>query len=137
MGALVEYTAYLDAVPRNEYELSMQTVLGAKLDTIEELRKAGLTFTEVAELVIPPRPLNHRKARSQRLTMEETERLFRVVRVLAFADRVFGSHEKALRWLRIPDDRLQDASPLSLLKTEAGGKVVEGMLWAIDENIYQ
>lgn len=136
MGALAEYSAYLDSVPKDDFELSEKVRQGARTESIEELRKAGLTFGEVGDVVIAPRTLKHRKARGERLSVNETERLLRVVRVLAFADRVFGSHEIALRWLRMPDDRLNNTSPLSLLTTEAGGHVVESMLWQIDENIY-
>jgi putative toxin-antitoxin system antitoxin component (TIGR02293 family) len=78
------------------------------IDSVTQLRSLGISFTEVAEIVIPPRTLKHRMARSQRLSTKESERLLRVVRILAFADRVFGDHEKALGWLRIPDPRLGD-----------------------------
>lgn len=137
MSALLDYSAFLDSVPQNDFELSRQVEQGAKLESLEELKRRGLTFSEIAEVVIPPRTFKHRKAREQRLSMEETERLLRVVRVLAFADTVFGNHDKALRWLRIPDDRLQNASPLSLLRSEIGGTVVDGMLWQIHDNLYQ
>ena len=61
----------------------------------------------------------------------------RVIRVVAFADRVFGEHEIAMRWLRRPSSRLAETSPLATLRTEAGGRYVEGMLWGISENVYQ
>ena len=137
MGALLEYSAYLDSVPESDVELTRQVEQGAKLEGLEELKRNGLTFSEIAEVIIPPRTLKHRKAKSQRLSMEETERLLRVVRILAFADTVFGNHEKALRWLRIPDERLGNAAPLSLLRSEIGGTVVDGMLWQIHDNLYQ
>ncbi len=101
---------------------------GLPTETVAQLRSLGLSFTEVAELVIPPRTMKHRVARGERLSTEETERLLRMVRILAFADRVFGDHEKALGWLRDPDPRLDDRNCLSLLRTEAGGKLVENML---------
>jgi putative toxin-antitoxin system antitoxin component (TIGR02293 family) len=114
---------------------------GLPTESVAQLRALGISFTEVAEIVIPPRTLKHRIARGERLSTEESERLLRVVRILAFADRVFGDHEKALGWLRIPDPRLpgsetEDRSCLSLLRTEAGGKAVESKLWAIAEGIY-
>ena len=136
MGALTEYSAYLETVPQDDLELSLRIEEGARLESVEELRRSGFTFTEISELVIPPRTLKHRKAKHQRLTREETERMLRVVRVKAFADRVFGDSEKAMRWLRIPDDRLRDKAPLSLLKTEAGGSVVQTLLWQMDANMY-
>ncbi len=76
---------------------------GLSTETVAQLRSLGLSFTEVAELVIPPRTLKHRIARAERLSTEETERLLRVVRIVAFVrSRAFGDHEKALGWLRDP-----------------------------------
>jgi putative toxin-antitoxin system antitoxin component (TIGR02293 family) len=80
--------------------------------------------------------LKHRKARSENLSHQETERAVRVRRVLAQAEQVFGSHDKALLWLRTPGDRLNNRTPLSMLPTEAGGRLVESMLWQIDDGIY-
>ena len=137
MGALVEYAGYLDSVPRDDFELAKHVQEGVRTDALEELRRSGITLTELGEIVIPSRTLKHRRSKGQRLSLEESERLLRVVRVMAFADRVFGSHEKALTWLRSEEDRLQQGTPLSALRTEAGGRVVEGMLWGISENIYQ
>ena len=56
--------------------------------------------------------------------------------MLAQAEQVFGSHDKALLWLRTADERLNNRTPLSMLPTEAGGRVVESMLWQIDDGIY-
>jgi len=39
-------------------------------------------------------------------------------------------------WLRSVDDRLGERTPLSLLATESGGRLVESLLWAIDEGVY-
>lgn len=86
--------------------------------------------------IISPRTLKHRKARGENLSIEETDRAVRVARVLAFAERVFGNRDKSLLWLRGKDDRLGNRTPLSLLKTETGGKLIETMLWQIDEGMF-
>ena len=105
------------------------------LDSLDLLRESGLNFTEMGT-VIPHRTLKHRKAKGESLTTEETERVLRFAKVLAFAERVFGNREKSLRWLRGKDDRLGDRTALSLLKTEAGAKVVESMLWQVSEGMF-
>jgi putative toxin-antitoxin system antitoxin component (TIGR02293 family) len=112
------------------------TERGLPLEEVAELRSCGLTFAEVGEIVVPPRTLKHRQARGQRLTAEESERLLRVRKILALADRIFGDHDKALHWLRMPDPRWNDRSGLSLLKTESGAKFVENVLWQIDEGMF-
>ena len=119
-----------------EMDLVAEAEHGLPLDSIEELRQRGLTFTEVGETVIAPRTLKHRKARGESLSTEETERVMRVVRLWALAKHVFGNEEKALKWLRKPSERLAGRSPLSLLRTESGGRVVEQGLWQIDEGVF-
>jgi putative toxin-antitoxin system antitoxin component (TIGR02293 family) len=110
---------------------------GLPTESIAQLRAYGLGFTEVAEIVIPPRTLKHRVARGELLSTEESERLLRVVRILSLAARIFGDREKALSWLRDPDyNRLGGRSCLSVLRTEAGGRLVESMLWQLDEGGY-
>jgi putative toxin-antitoxin system antitoxin component (TIGR02293 family) len=109
---------------------------GLPTDSIAYLKEKGLTFSEVSEIVISPRTLKHRKARGEQLSVEETERVLRVARILSLADQVFGSHEKALTWLRQVDERLNDRTPLSMLHTESGGRLVENLLWQIDEGVY-
>jgi len=122
--------------PQSEFELAEIVEKGIPTESIAYLRHNGLTFTEVSSIVISPRTLKHRKARGEKLSNEETERAVRIGRVLTLADLVFGSHDKALLWLRTPDDRLNNRTPLSMLPTEAGGRLVESMLWQIDDGIY-
>jgi putative toxin-antitoxin system antitoxin component (TIGR02293 family) len=120
----------------NSFEMARVVEQGLPTDCVEELKDKGLTFTEIAQIVIPPRTLKHRKARGERLSAEETERFLRVVRVLELAERIFGNREKALDWLRAPDERMENRASLSLIGTEAGARLVEGQLWAIDEGMY-
>jgi putative toxin-antitoxin system antitoxin component (TIGR02293 family) len=62
--------------------------------------------------------------------------MVRVARTVLLAENVFGDHDKALLWLRTPDDRIAGRKPIIMLKTDAGARVVESMLWAIDEGVY-
>lgn len=120
----------------SDFDLAQTVEQGIPTDSIAYLRDVGLTFSEVSAVVISPRTLKHRKARGERLSHEETERVLRVARILALAEQVFANPEKALLWLRMPDDGLKNRTPLSMLTTEAGGRVVESMLWQIDDGIY-
>jgi putative toxin-antitoxin system antitoxin component (TIGR02293 family) len=100
------------------------------------LREKGLTTTELGATVVPLRTLKRRQARGESLSLEETVRAERVANLLDFAAEVFGNREKSLRWLRGKDDRLDDRTALSLLKTEAGCDVVRSMLWQIAEGVF-
>jgi putative toxin-antitoxin system antitoxin component (TIGR02293 family) len=68
--------------------------------------------------------------------LEESDRVLRLVRVLSSAEEVYGSRERALAWLRRPHPRLDARSPLSLLRTDTGSRIVEELLLQIDEGMY-
>jgi putative toxin-antitoxin system antitoxin component (TIGR02293 family) len=68
-------------------------------------------------------------------SVEESDRAVRLARITALAEEVFGSEEKAFRWLRKPKRRFGSRTPLEMLGTEAGARLVEEMLYQIDEGM--
>jgi uncharacterized protein (DUF2384 family) len=58
-------------------------------------------------------------------------------RIVALAEKILGNRGKAQIWLRTPDERIGMCSPLSVLHTDSGQHLIEGMLWQIDEGIYR
>ena len=103
---------------------------------IKRLISLGLERGEIDSVVIPLRTLQHRRSRRQRLTLEESDRVLRAIRVLSLAESVYGSRERALSWLRNPHPRLESRAPLSLLKTDTGSRLVEDLLVQIDEGFF-
>jgi putative toxin-antitoxin system antitoxin component (TIGR02293 family) len=91
---------------------------------------------ELDELVIPKRTLARRKARRERLTVEETDKALRLARVSAEADRVFGDPAKSARWLRKPNAAIGGNRPLDLLKSETGSRAVDELLGQIDHGMF-
>jgi len=119
-----------------ELQLAQMVERGLPTQTVDFLRGEGLTFTEVHEVVLPARTLKHRKEKKQALSVEESDRTLRVAKIITLADQVFGNREKALRWLRHGNQRLDGRAPLEMLRSEAGGDLVRQMLYQIDEGIY-
>ncbi len=103
---------------------------------IKRLVSLGLERTEIDAVIIPQRTLQHRRSRREKLTIEESDRVVRVIRVLSRAESVYGSRERALAWLRRTNPRLDGRAPLSLLKTDTGSRIVEELLVQIDEGIF-
>ena len=137
MGAdILNIGEYIGVAPRSEFDLTRIIENGLPPESLTLLKQRGLSFTEISEIVISPRTLKHRRARGENLSHEETDRMVRVARIVALADEVFGDHSKALLWLRTGDDRIGGRRPLSLLRTDAGGRLIESMLWQIDEGVY-
>jgi putative toxin-antitoxin system antitoxin component (TIGR02293 family) len=103
---------------------------------IQRLLDMGLSRDEVHSVIIPARTLQHRRSRRERLTVEESDRVIRALRVLSAAEGVYESRERALEWLRRTNPRLENRSPISLLKTDTGARIVEELLGQIDEGYF-
>jgi len=103
---------------------------------IKRLISLGIDRGEIDSIIIPQRTLQHRRSRREKLTVEESDRVLRAIRVLSLAESVYGSRERALAWLRKPHARLDSRAPLSLLKTDTGSRIVEEMLIQIDEGMF-
>lgn len=102
---------------------------------VKRLLTLGLERSEIHDIVIPARTLQHRRSRREKLTLEESDRVLRVVRILSSAESVYGNRARALAWLRKPHPRLEGRSPLSLAKTDTGSRIVEELLIQIDEGM--
>jgi putative toxin-antitoxin system antitoxin component (TIGR02293 family) len=103
---------------------------------IKRLAALGLERSEIDAVVIPSRTLQHRRSRREKLTIEESDRVVRLIRALSLAGSVYGGRERALAWLRKPHPRLDGRTPLSLLKTDTGARIVEELLIQIDEGMF-
>ncbi len=126
----------IGAEAKSEFDVAKIVEEGLPTERLSLLKAHGMTFTEVSEIVISPRTLKHRKARGERLSDEETDRMVRLARILSLANSVFGNPEKALKWLRTESDHMGGRRPLSMLRTDAGGRVVENRLRQIDEGMF-
>jgi putative toxin-antitoxin system antitoxin component (TIGR02293 family) len=105
---------------------------GFRPAVVEELMRAsGLTLKELATaLDLSPRSLQRRR-RSGRLARYESDRLYRLARIVALANEFLGDHEKAVRWLKRPNRALGGISPVEALDTELGARQVENILGRI------
>lgn len=129
-------------------ELGGQKVLGRNLRTDTDLRSAiregfpqkvvgsvmnsaGLTLKELsATLDLSPRSLQRRRHQG-RLARYESDRLYRLARIVALAKQYIGDEETATRWLKRPNRVLGGNIPLELMDTELGARAVENVLGRI------
>jgi putative toxin-antitoxin system antitoxin component (TIGR02293 family) len=103
---------------------------------IKRLHQLGFERSELDKVVIASRTLQHRRSRHAKLSVEESDRVLRLARVLSKAEATYGTRERALAWLRKPITRLNNRSPLSLLTTDTGARIVEDTLTQIDEGMF-
>ena len=73
---------------------------------------------------------------NESLSTAEADRVFRLKRVSEIAERVFGNPEKAHRWLRESSIALDGITPIELLETEYGARIVENELGVIDYGMF-
>jgi putative toxin-antitoxin system antitoxin component (TIGR02293 family) len=105
---------------------------GFRPAVVEELMRAsGLTLKELATaLDLSPRSLQRRR-RTGRLARYESDRLYRLARIVALADEFLGDHERAVRWLKHPNRALGGIPPIAAIDTELGARQVENILGRI------
>ncbi len=129
-------------------ELGGERSLGRTLRTHNDLRSAiregfpqevvgsvmhssGLTLKELsATLDLSPRSLQRRRHQG-RLARYESDRLYRLARIVALAKQYIGDAETATRWLKRPNRALGGGVPLELIDTELGARAVENVLGRI------
>ncbi len=126
---------WLGTQAQSEQKIVRLVESGLPIRVINHLLEKGLTRNEVFDIIIPLRTWKHRRSRHQPLSQGESERVVRAARVLARAQAVMGNEQSALGWLRAPKRRFDGRSPLEMLRTEAGGRLVDQMLIQIDEGM--
>ena len=95
------------------------------------MNSTGLTLKQISNaLDLSPRSLQRRRE-SGRLARYESDRLYRLVRIVALAKQYIGDEESAARWLKRPNRALGDQAPLELIDTELGARAVENVLGRI------
>jgi putative toxin-antitoxin system antitoxin component (TIGR02293 family) len=110
---------------------------GLPFAALEAFVKAmGIPTTTVTRVLgLAPRTLARRKAQHA-FNAVESDRLYRLARVVLMAVQVLGSPEQARQWLARPNRALGGETPLSLLDTDLGARQVEAVLGRIEHGIF-
>lgn len=129
-------------------ELGGAAVLGRALATEGDLRSAiregfpkevvgcvmdsaGLTLKDLSQgLNLSPRSLQ-RRVEQGRLARHESDRIYRLARIVALAKHYIGDKDSAVRWLKRSNRALGGSAPLELMDTELGARSVENVLGRI------
>lgn len=121
----------LGSLVRSQADLALAVRNRLPLTALKGLAQAGMTEQEIELFVIPQRTRRHRAEKNQPLTIDESDRAVRLLRIQTIAEETFGNKEKANIWLRRPLAELHGETPLDLAQTEAGARVIETVLAAI------
>lgn len=99
---------------------------------IEELMQAAdLSIQELAAcLDLSARSLQRRRKQG-RLARYESDRIYRLARIITLAKLSLGGRDLATRWLKRPNRALGGKAPLAVIDTELGARAVENVLGRI------
>lgn len=105
---------------------------GFRPAVVEKLMRAsGLALKELANaLDLSARSLQRRRHMG-RLARYESDRLYRLARIVALTDEFLGDHGRAIRWLKRPNRALGGIPPIAAIDTELGARQVENILGRI------
>lgn len=120
--------ACIEIEVRSDADMASAVAGGFRVSAIDALKESGVTDAELGSLIIKPRTLSHRRTNGGRLTVDESDRAARVARGLALAERTFANREKAIRWLHRRLGTLGGRTPMEMIRTDAGARVVESLL---------
>ncbi len=117
----------------SDQEIQQLIEAGFPAGMIKVLSDLGMISTLERDQIISLKTLKARLAQGQRLTLHESDRLFRVAHITAIAMVVFGSDEKSKRWLSKPNGHFSGKRPIAMLFTTQESRQVEEMLIKIAE----
>ena len=113
---------------RFDREIDLQAAIreGFPQSVIDELMEAAdLNIKELAACIdVSARSLQRRR-KVGRLARYESDRLYRLARIVALAKSSLGGRDRATRWLKRPNRALGGKAPLAVIDTELGARVVE------------
>jgi putative toxin-antitoxin system antitoxin component (TIGR02293 family) len=116
--------------------LIRQGLPSAALDHMLNELAASAESGELYRLVGSMRTLQRKRAARDRLSVDESDRLARVARLVVRAEETMGDAAKAHTWLGRPNRALAGHRPLSLLDSDAGTQAVERVLGRIEHGVY-
>ena len=108
---------------------------GMSIEQLDFIVDSGqLSLAELDRLVLPRKTLAHRRILGV-LTLEQSDRIRRLVRMIAEAEYTFDDAAKAHTWLRRPNKLLGGDAPLDRLDTDLGTRQIETLLGRISQGI--
>jgi putative toxin-antitoxin system antitoxin component (TIGR02293 family) len=123
--------------PRTAVELLAAVRAGLPFAALEALAaQMDLPSVEIAVLLGIPARSFARRRKTDQLTPQESDRLFRLARTVAQAMEVLGAQAKARLWLLAPNRALGGDVPLQMLDTDIGARQVAEVLLRLSYGVF-
>jgi putative toxin-antitoxin system antitoxin component (TIGR02293 family) len=107
--------------------------IALRFSAVEQLgQRMHVDAAALFDLMGIPERTRSRRRHDGFLKPDEADRLLRIARVFGEAIRVFGSEEKAVRWLKTPSPLFEESAPLAYLDSDGGAHAVSEEIVRID-----
>ncbi|PIE66159.1 MAG: hypothetical protein CSA26_01490 [Desulfobacterales bacterium] len=120
-------------IPEVIEEIENGLPVSAFNDIRDELQ---LSDVQLSQIIRVPRSTLAVRKKKGKFSFEESERLFRVQRLIEKAVDVLGDTDMARTWLKEKAYGLGDVSPLEFSRTEVGSREVENLLGRIEHGVF-
>jgi len=123
---------------QNDLEMARLVENGLPATAVKRLGAAlGVQPVKVGPLVnINPKTLERRLKTGSKLKPSESERVARLMRIIALASAVLESEANARQWLQRPLRVLGGRTPLAMIATEPGAREVEHVLGRLEHGVF-
>ncbi len=104
---------------------------GFSMEALERFKKTFQMDEETLahSIGVSKKTLQRKRSGHQKLNIAESNRLFRVLRILTMATETFGGDKKvAMEWMQESQYGLGGMTPLEMLETDTGTEKVESLL---------
>lgn len=132
----VSATLHFRKSVQTSMDVVQQVRKGLSFKIVEDMcAELGLTQTQFStSLGLNIRTLSRRK-KEKKLHADESDKVYRLAKIYAFAIEVLEDKKLAIQWLNTPKIPLGGVTPLSLLDTAAGVQEVEHLLQRIEYGV--
>ena len=127
---------HLKQIPTSDLDIALQLRKGIPFAAVNDTCKLlHISQADLSRyLAINPRTLGRRR-QAKKLHSDESNKLYRLIKIYILAIAVIENKQHAIRWLQSPKVALGGEIPLELLDTDAGSREVELLLQRIEHGI--
>jgi len=133
----IEIFTRLGMIPRGKSNLIEQIKRGFPVSVIDKIvAELDISQKELLEIISLSSATLTRRRNEKRLSLKESDRLYRVARVYGAVLQLFeGDKDATRRWLNEPAKLLRSDTPLHHLSTEAEADEVQDLIGRLEHGV--
>jgi len=101
---------------------------------VEKFKMSVKEFSDIT--LIPTSTIKRRIKNDERFSTQESDAIYRLVRIIKAATDLFGDEQRALAWLRTAVYGLNGKRPIDMLTTTADVEIVQNLIGQIEHGVF-